>query len=252
MEKVWGGKVTGHGLELEGQKRRLAGLVVEALIARPVFSRAGRALFHADPHAGNLLLTTDGRLAVLDWSLVGWLGERERTAMVQILLGAMTYHCESIVTILEGLAKRCPDRTALEAVVRAALARIGRGQFPGFTWLMGLLDDAAQTAGLRVGTDLLLFRKSLYTIAGILADIGATSHRIDEVLLGQFVGHLALEWPERWLTLPHCRAFASRLSNADLARVILGLPCAATRFWLDRFRPLQQAPAPANCSSPVA
>jgi ubiquinone biosynthesis protein len=76
MERVVGGKVTEHGLASRGEKRRLAELVVEALIARPVFSTAGQALFHGDPHAGNLFLTRDHRLAILDWSLVGSLGER--------------------------------------------------------------------------------------------------------------------------------------------------------------------------------
>jgi ubiquinone biosynthesis protein len=239
MERVLGEKVTGHGLQSEAEKRQLAGIVVEALVARPVFSMPGKALFHGDPHAGNLLLTTDGRLAVLDWSLVGSLDESEQIAMVQILLGAMTYHPEHIVATLAELARRQPDRAALESAVRAALARLGHGQFLGFTWLMGLLDEAVQTARLRVGADLLLFRKALHTLEGVLADVGAVSHRIDEVLLGEFFHHLAVEWPQRWLTLPHCRTFASRLSNADVARMMLGFPWAATRFWLDRLRPWQ-------------
>jgi ubiquinone biosynthesis protein len=239
MERVWGGKVTGHGPGPGYDRRRLAGLVVETLVARPVFSGPGPALIHGDPHAGNLLLAADGRLAVLDWSLVGWLGERERAAMVQVILGAMTYQPEHIVTTLAGLAGPCPDRGALGAAVRAALARVGRGQFPGFTWLMSLLDEAAGSARVRVGADLLVFRKALHTLEGVLADLGAGAQRIDEVLLSEFVRHLAVEWPWRWLAPPDCRAFASRLSNADLARVSLGLPWAATRFWLDRVRPPQ-------------
>jgi ubiquinone biosynthesis protein len=234
MERVWGGKVTGRRLESGFDRRRLAGLVIEALIARPVFSRSGRALVHGDPHAGNLLLTADGRLALLDWSLVGWLGERERAALVQVLLGALTYQPEQIITTLTGLSGRCPDRAALETVVRSALGRVGPGEFPGFTWLMGLLDEAAGSARLRVGADLLVFRKALYTLEGVLADVGARADQIDEVLLGEFVGHLALEWPWRWLTPPHSRAFASRLSNADLVRAVLSFPWSAARFWLDR------------------
>ena len=80
MERVTGGKVTEHGLVSADEKRRLADLVVEALIARPIFSKDSPALFHADPHAGNLFLTDDHRLALLDWSLVGSLGEPERVA----------------------------------------------------------------------------------------------------------------------------------------------------------------------------
>jgi ubiquinone biosynthesis protein len=236
MERVVGNKVTEQGLNSEGEKRRLAGLVLEALIAVPIFLRASQALFHADPHAGNLFLTTDRRLAILDWSLVGSLGERERIAMVQILLGALTLDAERIVAILTELAERPPiDRETLEAVVRRWLRRIRQGQFPGFTWLMGLLDEAVQTARLRVQADLLLFRKTLYTIEGVVNDIGARGHRIDEVLLSKFLGHFVVEWPERWLALPNSRTFATWVSNADLAQMMLSLPWTATRFWLEQF-----------------
>jgi ubiquinone biosynthesis protein len=235
MERVTGGKVTEHGRDSADEKCRLADLVVEALIARPFFAPAGAALFHGDPHAGNLFLTRDRRLAILDWSLAGSLGERERRAVVQITLGAMALDAGRIVTILAGLGeRRRADRPALESVVHAWLRRVRWGQFPGFTWLMGLLDEATQTARLRVGADLLLFRKTLHTLEGVVADIGASSRRIDDLLLGEFLRHLVTEWPRRWLAPPHCRAFATRLSNADLAQIALSLPWTAAQFWLDQ------------------
>jgi ubiquinone biosynthesis protein len=231
MERVTGWKITDHGLGPSEERRRLADLLVEALIARPIFTKASPAVFHADPHAGNLFLTDDHRLAVLDWSLVGSLGEPERVALVQTLLAAMTFDGEHIVTALEALSERAPDRPALRGVVHAWLRRVRRGALPGLTWLMGLLDEAAQTARLRLGPDLLLFRKALHTLEGVEADIGAGASRVDDVLLGEFLRHLATEWPQRWLALPGCRAFATRLSNADLAQMMLRLPWAATRFW---------------------
>ena len=233
MERVTGWKVTAHRLDAAGERRRLADLLVEALIARPIFTRASPAVFHADPHAGNLFLTDDRRLAVLDWSLVGALGEPERVALVQVLLAALALDGEHILATLEGLAERPPDRPALRSVVDAGLRRVRRGQLPGLTWLMALLDEAARAARLRLGADLLLFRKALHTLEGVEADIGAGASRVDDVLLGEFLRHLAAEWPQRWLALPGCRAFATRLSNADLARLILGLPWAAARFWTD-------------------
>ena len=108
---------------------------------------------------------------------------------------------------------------------------------------MGLLDEAVQTARLRVGADLLLFRKSLHTLEGVVADIGAgdesgrcgapcarssTTSRSN----GRSAG-----WP-----CPDFRAFATRLSNGDLARWMLSLPWAATRFWLDQGLDLLRTP----------
>ncbi len=238
-----GGKVTGHSLAAAGDQRRLAGLVIEALIAQPICSKTSQALFHGDPHAGNLFLTRDQRLAVLDWSLVGSLGEGERIAMVQILLGAMSYHPEQMVTTLMGLADQRVDRSALTSVVHTRLGQIRQGQFPGFTWLMGLLDETVQSARLHVSTDLLLFRKTLHTLEGVIADIGSADSLIDNLLRGAFLRHLAVEWPQRWLAFPYSRVFATRLSNADLAQWLLTLPWAVTQFWLDSF------PRADRCSS---
>jgi ubiquinone biosynthesis protein len=233
MERVTGKKVTEHGLAA-GDERRLADLLVEALIARPIFSEDNPAPFHADPHAGNLFLTDDHRLALLDWSLVGWLGDAERVAVVQLLLAATTLDAERIVAVLEGLAGPRPvDRPALESVVGAWLRRVRQGQFPGFAWLRGLLGEAVQSARLRVAADLLLFFKALHTLEGVVADVGAEGGRAAVVLLREFLRHFAGEWPRRWLAPPGSRAFATRLSNSDLAGWMLNLPWAATRFWLD-------------------
>jgi ubiquinone biosynthesis protein len=235
MERVVGGKVTEHGLDSRAERRWLAGLVLSALIARPIFRRTSQALFHADPHAGNLFLTRDHRLAILDWSLTGSLGERERRAMVQITLGALMLDAERIITVLAGLGQRQPiDWPALGSLVHAWLRRVRQGQFPGFTWLMGLLDEAVQTARLRFAADLVLFRKMLYTLEGVVADIGGEKNRIDHVLLAEFFSRLAVEWPARWFALPHSRTFATRLSNADVAQLMLCLPWTATQCWLDQ------------------
>jgi ubiquinone biosynthesis protein len=203
------------------------------MIAQPIFHEAGSSLFHGDPHAGNLFLATDGRLAILDWSLVGHLRDVDRVALVQLVLGALMFDAGRIVFTLAGLDERQRlDQAALLRIVRNWLGRIRQGQLPGFTWLMGLLDEAVGTCGLRVGADLLLFRKTIHTLEGVVDDIGPTEGRIDDVLLGEFIGHFIREWPERWLAPPYSREFATRLSNGDLAELLLSWPLTVTRFWL--------------------
>jgi hypothetical protein len=168
--------------------------------------------------------------------LAATLGERERTALVQILLGAVTLQPERIVTALTELAEpRGADLPALRSVVQAALRRIRHGQFPGFSWLLKMLDEAALATRLRFAADLTLLRKALHIIAGVAADIAAGGHGIDRVLVRDFLGHLVGEWPQRWISLPGSRAFPTRVSNADLAELMLGLPATATRFWLEHY-----------------
>ena len=60
-------------------------------------------MFHSDPHAGNLFLTDENRLAMLDWSLVGCLGEAEREAIVQIMLAAVTLQPKRVVQVLHAI-----------------------------------------------------------------------------------------------------------------------------------------------------
>jgi hypothetical protein len=42
---------------------------------------------------------------------------------------------------------------------------------------------------------------------------------------------MASELPYRWLTMPASRAIGTRLSNADLAGMMLSAPVTAARFW---------------------
>jgi ubiquinone biosynthesis protein len=232
MERISGGKVTDHKLAQQSDKRRLTQLVIRALIARPMFSRAAHAMFHGDPHAGNLFLTDDNRLGVLDWSLVGSLSEAHRVAIVQVVLGAITLNSDQIVGILVGLSERnIDDRAALTTVVQNALRQVRQGIFPGMSWLVDLLDDAMHFGGLRPAADLLLFRKSLHALEGVIADIGA-GVCIDDVLFAEFLQNFTMEWPRRWLAPPHSRAFATRLSNLDLTRTVLSYTATVARFWM--------------------
>jgi ubiquinone biosynthesis protein len=233
MDRVVGTKVTDHPLRLPEEKRWLANLVARALISQPIFARQPRSLFHCDPHAGNLMLSDDGRLAILDWSLVGWLEERERVAISQIMLAAVTLDREKIVGILTQLAERGRvDTDALRRIVSNWLRRCRQGQFPGVDWFVGLLDDAVQHGNLRVAADLMLFRKSLLTLSGVVAELGIDDFQIDDVLFLDFIRHFGMESPERWFRMPFSREFATRISNWDLAETMLNVPYTASRFWI--------------------
>lgn len=42
--------------------------------------------FHADPHPGNVLLTTDGRLALIDLGMVAHIGRRQQDLLIRVLI----------------------------------------------------------------------------------------------------------------------------------------------------------------------
>jgi len=235
MERVYGHKVTDHHFDDPADQRWCAELVVTALVARPILSTADDALFHGDPHAGNLLLTRDRRLAILDWSLATTLSEEKRVAFVQIVLGAVTLDAGRIACALDALSeRRSGDPPDMLPTIERSLKRMRQGRLPGLLWLTELLDSTVQVAGMRFSGEMLILRKMLHALEGVIADIGADRTCIDAVLLSEFFTQMAREWPHRWLAMPDSRAFPTRLSNADLVGVIMKLPVTATRFWLDR------------------
>ena len=57
-----------------------------ALLRSMVYQITEGGVFHADPHPGNVMLLTDGRLALLDFGSVGRLDARQRLALQDLLL----------------------------------------------------------------------------------------------------------------------------------------------------------------------
>ncbi|MGE3779298.1 MAG: hypothetical protein AB7F89_19075, partial [Pirellulaceae bacterium] len=108
------------------------------------------------------------------------------------------------------------------------------GQIPGATWLTGLLDDAVQSARLRVAPDLMLFRKSLHTLAGVSAEVDGSRSPIDDVLSCEFLRQFVRDWPRRWLALPTSRDYGTRISNLDLMWASWSGPATLARFWVGR------------------
>jgi ubiquinone biosynthesis protein len=226
MERINGRKVAESGGALE--KKAMARLVIETLIARPVFSLEDRAPFHADPHAGNLLRVDEGRLAVLDWSLVGQLGENERVSMMQTILGGMGFSPETMIDALSSLSSAPPSNpAAFKLAVNNSIMRVRSGQLPGFTWLKSLLDEVVRYAGLRFGADLMLFRRAVQMVEGLAVDLGGEPELIDRVFFSEFGLNLSAEWPRRFWASPGSRAFATRLSNTDLAGLMMSFPWRA-------------------------
>lgn len=232
MERVTGRKISEHGHNDLRNRHDAARLLASTLLSQPLFSTHAQALFHGDPHAGNLLLAPDGRLVLIDWSLAGTLRQRDREAMVHAVLGAMLRDERLVVEMLTTLCDNAPtQKGALRAVVREALGRLGYARLPSFSWLVELLDTAVERAGLTARADLLLFRKALHTLNNLVLDIGEGEGAIDAALFGVFAQKLIAEWPQRWLAAPDSRAFATRLSNLDLAGLMLQYPMLTARFW---------------------
>jgi len=230
MERVDGAKVT----EVDGMSSRerleLADKVAESLIARPLWNRRDPSLFHADPHAGNLFRRNDGTLVILDWSLVGRLGKGEREQMVQILLGALRRDRVAVARAIDALAESGVRGALLRDVVDKAVGGLLTGGLPGFHWLLTLLDDVALQGAANFGQSLVVFRKSILTLSGVLADITAED-RVEPVMRRTGLSQIIREWPVRGWASPDSRSFGSHISNLDLLSLYWALPEVSRRVW---------------------
>ena len=125
-------------------------------------------LFHADPHPGNVLLTTDRRLALIDLGMVGRLSARIQDQLFRLLLAIADGRGDEAATVVIALGEKLEEfedasmrRTVSELVIRyhdrsAKDLNIGRAML-----------DLARTGnrfGLRMPAELPLLGKTLLNL----------------------------------------------------------------------------------------
>ena len=84
-----------------------------------------KGLVHADPHPGNMLLTPDGCLVLLDLGMVARLGHRMRQHLLDLTLAIAEQRADQAVEVLEvaGTPLSEYDRSALETHIAELLSR---------------------------------------------------------------------------------------------------------------------------------
>jgi ubiquinone biosynthesis protein len=100
MDLVHGEKVdTTHGLSPER-----AGELARTFFRAYVRQVTVAGLYHADPHRGNVLLTPDGRLALLDFGLLGRLDDDTRTSLALLLLAIAQNRADDVADLILALS----------------------------------------------------------------------------------------------------------------------------------------------------
>ncbi len=140
-------------------RRRAARLVFRSLLLEPLFSGLPETIFHADPHAGNILarLRQNGELTLvlLDWSQAGRLSAPLRRALLELCLGCMTGGDPPPAVLAQIVETDQRD-------IRIALPREGDPLHKAFAIVERLAME-----GHPVPVSLLLLRKAFLTLDGI-------------------------------------------------------------------------------------
>ncbi|MFQ3666061.1 MAG: AarF/UbiB family protein, partial [Sphingomonadaceae bacterium] len=173
LEWVDGVKLTDRAaLEAAGADLpRLARTVVRAFLAQAI----GRGFFHADLHQGNLLLAPDGRLAFLDFGIMGRLDRRARVYLAEILYGLIVgdYRRVADLHFEAGYVPGWHDPGEFATALRAVGEPI-RGRATAEISVGGLLDGLfAITRSFDMATQphLLLLQKTMVMVEGVASGL---------------------------------------------------------------------------------
>lgn len=238
------------------------------LILEPLFDEGEATVFHGDPHAGNILwhesVDGHGRWGLLDWSQTGRLSRPQREALVQLALAVIIEDPRRATVYLQRLARTAAGSPVLAVELVAALMAESGGESAGevpagprrLSWLGRAVElvDGLLRRGVVFPRDLLLFRKALFTLDGVLFDLDPAFDADAELV--RFLGGLLLdELPARWLDLAtpwwdRPARYRTLLSNLDLSLV---WACLGRSAWQHAWRELARAfPPPFLAPSPLA
>lgn len=237
MERIEGGKVTDAFPGDKKQRRRLARRLAEVMIYDVLFHPAN-ALFHGDPHAGNVFHVGGEddpyRIALLDWGLQGVLSYERRAKLVQVGLGLGLEHGDRLRKNMDALVDGDIDLDADEAKVDTIVAQLfaaadeirhATGQDPGRLRMLDLLVSELAMAGYTINGDILLYVKSTYTIESVISDLDPdfdSSDYIDSRVRNQVLK----EMPKRlgntvWVPGMWSHEYGTMASNNDVWASVL-------------------------------
>jgi ubiquinone biosynthesis protein len=192
MTEETGVKVTDAFRRAPIRRLRIAEQLVEALIAVPLFSARHESTFHADPHAGNLLYDPPNReLILLDWALAERLSLEARRDVVMLAVMMSLQNPggvrDAVLALHQpGSRKRGAERRIIVRAVDRFFAELPKDYSPGVLDAMQLLDEIA-LQGVHFDAHLFLFRKSVFTLDGVLHDIAGPEVRMDQIIVRYFL-----------------------------------------------------------------
>jgi ubiquinone biosynthesis protein len=189
-------KVTNAVLRLStGARRKVAEQLVEALIAVPLLSSSANAVFHGDPHAGNLLYNSrSGELVILDWALRERLNREQRRHLALLFLMVALRDPPGVFHEIMALAQHRPrgglrGSANIHQVITQFLDGMPTSSLPSVADAMRLLESVAM-AGVKFPGSLIMLSKVMFTLEGILGDLVGS-----DLTMGVTVArHIALHW----------------------------------------------------------
>jgi predicted unusual protein kinase regulating ubiquinone biosynthesis (AarF/ABC1/UbiB family) len=156
--------------------------------------RAG--FFHADPHPGNILVTTDARLALIDVGMVGRLAPDTRKLLAKLMAALMNGRSSDVVRVARhlGTPQDDFDPVALQNTVDELMGTMTQGPLAEVDVgrAFAELSRRSADAGLRPAPELTLLGKTLLNLEQIATELDpefepleAMRHHVPELMRSQ-------------------------------------------------------------------
>lgn len=176
MERLQG-RSLGRLHPLATQEKDLTGLA-EDLVRCYLDQTMIHGFVHADPHPGNLLLTEDGRLGVLDLGMVTFIPQRLRGDLLKLLLAIASGDDSGTVDVAERIGQRLDeyDRTSLERSIAAMVAMNRDANVEGLQLGAIVMETmrVASEAGLRLPAEFGIIGKTILNLEGSVNTLDST------------------------------------------------------------------------------
>lgn len=127
--------------------------------------------FHADMHEGNLIYGKDGKLWIVDFGIMGRIGQKERRYLAEILYGFLRRDYRRVAEVHQE-AGYVPDRFTVEEFAQA-LRAIGEPIFGktaeaiSMSRLLLQLFDVTHLFGMHLRPELVLLQKTMVQVEGV-------------------------------------------------------------------------------------
>jgi predicted unusual protein kinase regulating ubiquinone biosynthesis (AarF/ABC1/UbiB family) len=165
MDHVEGRKVTDVGrlgmLDVD------SGPIIEQLFSFYLSMMFDKGVIHADPHPGNLLLTDDGRLALIDFGMVATVSPRLQDHVLKLLLAISDGDGEEAARVLATMGHPLPDYDAAafrDEVSHLVSEAINAGSDLQAGTVLVQLSRLSATHGLRPPAEMSMVGKALLNL----------------------------------------------------------------------------------------
>ncbi len=127
-------------------------------------------LFHADPHPGNLLILKGGRIALIDFGIVGQFDQKLKEDTLDLLRAIVNRDYETATTVLLRMSSDGTiNRSTLETEVREVFEQLQYTSIKDIQVSQGLRDliSLINKHHVQVPVEFVLFVKTIVTIEGL-------------------------------------------------------------------------------------